>query len=360
MALLLGTALLGTACRAVDQVDSYAESGPVDTATTVPSAVTKMPLVTYDGSGQVVHPDYLKPVQPWTHRPKYLAATPYPFSNQRLENPTLYSGSDGMHWNVAPGTPNPVVSTNTGFLSDPDIVYANLRNEIFLYYRQNSDSDRVYLTHSENGTSWQQPVRVLSARSFTMLSPSVVRRNSGDWLMWSVNATGGCDGPTARVEMRRSTDGISWSAPAPVTMNFTGAYPWHIDVQWIPTRREYWALVPVKVAGTCITQSLYLARSPDGVQWTTLPNPVMRAGAVTEFRDIVYRSTFAYDPSADNVTLWVSGARFTGSVFEWSTAALRRPRSWLFDPVARAQVAAPAPYQRSLIDSLFVPPALPD
>jgi len=246
-----------------------------------------------------------------------------------------------MTWSVAHGTPNPLTKTLVGYLSDPDIVYASSRNTLYMYYREVSDSDYIHVIESTNGTSWNAGVRIFAAPLTSALSPAVVRRSHDEWLMWTVNADSGCHGPRAKVELRRSADGMVWSDPEPVDMDLHGYSAWHIDVQWIPTRDEYWALVPVKTGGSCATRQLFIATSPDGITWTTAPNAVARAGASEQFRDIVYRSTFAYDPSADAINFWLSGARMVGDKFIWSTAAMRRSRSDVFFHTESVGDAAP-------------------
>jgi hypothetical protein len=69
----------------------------------------------------------------------------------------------------------------------------------------------------------------------------------------------------------------------------------------------------------------------------------VRRGAIPEFADVVYRATFAYDPQRDVVSLWHSGARFTGRGYEWHAAFERRQRADLFETVARMDAAAAAP-----------------
>jgi hypothetical protein len=349
-------ATVSAACRrGPDAVTAVNNDVTTDTAMNVPASIKLFSIATYDGSGQAVHPDFSAPIRPWSHRPRYLAITPYPNGNTKFENPSLYSGTDGMTWTVARGTPNPLVFPKAGYLSDPDVVYANTRNELFLYYRQLSDSDRIYMIRSKNGTDWDMPAQLFATPQFGALSPAVVRRAHGNWLMWTVSADSGCRGPRAHTELRRSTDGMTWSDPEPVSMDLHGYSPWHLDVQWLPSRGEFWALVPVKTYGTCATRALYLATSPDGVTWNTLPNAVARAGATWEFRDVIYRSTFAYDATSDQVTLWFSGARMVGESFVWSTAAVRRLRTELFSTVARGNMLQPHERRRE-VDELFQPP----
>jgi hypothetical protein len=109
--------------------------------------------------------------------------------------------------------------------------------------------------------------------------------------------------------------------------------PWHLDVQWIPSRNEYWMVFNGKNSSSCGTTALYFATSPDGVTWKTEAEPMLVAGDIPALRDIVYRTTFEYDPSTDRVTLWYSGARKDSTGLHWRTVARRMARKALFAKV---------------------------
>ncbi|MBW7933493.1 MAG: hypothetical protein H3C62_07760 [Gemmatimonadaceae bacterium] len=297
----------------------------------VPEAPVVIPFHTYDGSGETVHPDFAAPVSPWRRQLYYLAITPDPSGNEAFENPSLYASTDGVSWSGAPGAPHPIVRPRAGHLSDPDLVHASKRGQLFLYYREASDSDRIYMTRSSDGAKWHPPEPMLTAALNSALSPAVVRRAADDWWMWSVDAGTGCMGLRTQVEVRRSSDGVTWSVPRAVSLDGVGGtFPWHLDVQWIESRGEFWALFPVKAPGTCATTALFVATSRDGLTWETLPAPVLTAGVIPALRDIVYRSTFHFDPRTDEMTIWASGARLDPYGLRWSTVALRRSRQAFF------------------------------
>jgi hypothetical protein len=98
--------------------------------------------------------------------------------------------------------------------------------------------------------------------------------------MWSVNSNVGCTAATTSVELRRSTNGLAWSPPQQVMLSLPGMFVWHIDVQWIPSLGQYWALFNAKVAGNCSTPALYLATSADGVTWHPVWSIVSQAEGV--------------------------------------------------------------------------------
>jgi hypothetical protein len=312
--------------------------------------VRVLALSTYEGSGEAVHPDYVAPPAPWPVARKYLVVTPFAGGRRTNENPSLFVGVNGIRWWPDRRTPHPLVTPGFGYLSDPDIVYDPQTVELILYYRHVTSDNIIYQIRSSDGQNWSEPVEVLREYGSRIVSPAVVRRSATEWLMWSVDASaGGCEATWATVELRRSTDGVSWSEPQRLELGKDGlTSPWHLDVQWIPSRQEYWALYNPKSPGSCGTRSAMLATSRDGVEWTSFPSPVLSARAIPEFNDIVYRSTFSYDPRRDIVTFWFSGARVTRTgVVVWSTATQKRNRALLFTDLS----LEPPPELRALPSS---------
>jgi hypothetical protein len=280
-----------------------------------------LPMSTYDGSGQMVHPDFVRLPTAWSGDPLRLVATPYPGGNAHFENPSLYTGSTGTIWDVPSGVQNPLVRPVAGYLSDPDVVFDPDAQELRIYYRRVTNENEIWMIHSADGIHWSPPVLTAHASNHMIISPSIVRRSPSEWLMWSVNGgTAGCGGASTSVELRRSVDGVSWSSPERVTLSDPDGFAWHIEVEWIPSRSEYWALYPVKKAGSCRTDRLRLATSTDGLQWRSYPSPVLRSGVSEQLKDIVYRSSLEYDATSATVVLWYSGAMLDHGRYAWHLA----------------------------------------
>jgi hypothetical protein len=305
---------------------------------------------TYDGSGQVVHPDVVTFDQPWNGHLLWNALTPYPNSATQFENPSLFASDDGDHWDIPEGVHNPLTRTNRGYLSDPDMLFDDKSGEMWLYYREVQNvrlvngkiqhlADHVWRTTSTDAVNWSAPRRVTSDTGRFVVSPSIAKMPEGGFSMFQVEATGdGCSSKTNRIVRRHSTDGLVWSRPVAVSLVQTGFIPWHMDMQYIPSRGEYWALIAAYApARGCMTTSLFLATSTDGMTWKTYPTPVLAPGEIAQFGAAVYRSTFSYKPETDSLTIWYSGARVakTGkkgkpAAFAWSAAVSHSTGAALF------------------------------
>jgi hypothetical protein len=304
------------------------------------SAIRLLSLATFDGSGQAVHPDAAVTPVTWGSSETELFATPYPFGDASKENPSLYSRRSALEWLVPPGVMNPIARPSAGYLSDPDEVFNPETNELWLYYRAVNTENEIFLIRGGAPTIWSEPTRVVHGINHTVVSPTVVRRGQGDWLMWSVNSgTSGCSGPSTSVELRLSNDGINWSDPTMTDLAEPEGFAWHIDVQWIPSRGEFWAIYNVKIPGSCTTSALHFAKSVDGLHWQVQPGPVLSRGVIPAFEDIVYRASLLYDQRSDEITLWYSGARYEDGRYIWRIAT---ESLGLLDFLARVSTPLPA------------------
>jgi hypothetical protein len=317
-----------------------------------------MDLDTPDHSGQTVHPDYVGMPTSWAAAAAYLVLTPYRYGDGNLEDPSLFAGDGSFAWHRPPGVKNPLVMPDTGYLSDPDALYVPESKELWIYFRAVDELNEIQLIKSRDGVHFSEPEKILTRANHTLVSPSIVRRGPMDWEMWVVNANVGCGAASTSVDRRTSSDGVHWSLPAPVHLAQPGYTPWHIDVQWIPSLDQYWALYNVKTPGNCNTPAVYLATSADGVHWTTYPSPVLAHGVIPEFQDIVYRSTFAYDSASDGVSLWFSGAQYQDPHFVWRSAYQHRTRAKLFAMIAQqpASGAVADKYPRRRVPPLMDAP----
>src|SRR5215207_7639800 len=143
-------------------------------------APTLVPAVTYDGSGEIVHPDAAVFPRRWQGKRYWITATPYPGGNPKYENPSIYHGESSREMTVPVGVANPIVAPpSIGYLSDPDIVHDAERDELRMYYRQTAEeSDQLFLVTSRNGVQWSPAHLIVSDVRYSLISPAVVRESA--------------------------------------------------------------------------------------------------------------------------------------------------------------------------------------
>ena len=326
---------------------------PLDTAVVVTTP-------TYERSGQAMHPDFAAAPAWWPNRGSYLAMTPYPGGDFSRENPSLLVSGDPVRWREITGGPTPIVFPKRGYLSDPDIVFNPEARELWMYYRYVGDENVIELVRSTDGRAWSAPEDVIHGANHTIVSPSVVRRGPNDWRMWVVNpGPAGCTSPGTRIDVRDSRNGREWTAPRRVTFPSPGPgyTPWHIEVQWIPSRQEYWAVFNAKTAGNCGTTALFLSTSADGETWATRSTPLLIAGDIAALSTIVYRTTFSYNAASDVITFWYSGAGTRDAKsgkLPWHTVVERRRREEVFARTGGRSIYSGQPIPPTI--ALPVPP----
>lgn len=273
---------------------------------------------TYEGSGQVVHPDVIRGGPDGS---LWMALTPYPDSREKYENPSVYRSRDGFQWAeparlVNPVVPRPPVDHN----SDPDIVFAAGRFHLFYLESQRREFvsvneagrragvtldwnlQRLRVLRSADGIDWSDPETViewqLDSEPF-WLSPAVVR--VGDrWRLYLVDRASGV---------------IAWSeADSPrgfgppggiLETGLDGVRPWHLDV--FPVEGGWAALVcGIRSEDAELRDTaLWIGASADLGRWTFRPSPLLDAARDTLGVTHVYRSTGLTERGV--LAVWYSG-----------------------------------------------------
>lgn len=261
-------------------------------------------MLTYEGSGQAVHPDVVYFPDGWHGFAYWMAMTPHPFDTAERENPSILASHDGLDWVIPSGVRNPVVARPPcDHNSDPDLVYNPDTDELLLYYTEvrrseycgaGTNENFVKLVRSTDGVNWTEPQTVMS---FDLdiypvyVSPSVVYRD-GQFQMWMASNTNALIHTTSR-------DGVTWS---PVEELAQAPRLWHVDVVYVEPKAEYWMLfVDSPLSGAI----LGLATSQDGLAWSSCQAPVLTPSLSWD-NDRIYRSTFLYEEGIDLLRIWYS------------------------------------------------------
>lgn len=290
------------------------------------------PLVipTYEGSGQLVHPDIFFFPEGWNEWEYWMAFTPYPFEKGKYENPSIAASHDGLLWQVPDGLVNPIDSTTHYVNCDPDLSYNSLTKELLLYYVDRGLKESfLKISVSKNGKEWSIPKEILTTSNF-FVSPAVVsvkdKGGKENFLMWSIR-TNGWAATSSIIEFRESSDGFIWCEPETLTIDMPGKVLWHMDVDYIHDFQEFWSLLccydsmsiydfppPVWIESDSVKSEknipteLYLARSKDGKNWKFYSKPALIPPRDGWDSERIYRSTFLYDSLDARIRIWYSAS----------------------------------------------------
>jgi hypothetical protein len=318
--------MLGLVMSCTDAGES-APTAPASATTTRASALGSafvvepalMTVPTYDGSGQAVHPDVVAFDTPWHGARYWLTMTPYPKSDQKLENPSILESDDGVTVEVPSGLKNPVIApprNSKNYNSDPELLYEPQTDRLVLFDRLvEKKTNTIHVSTSRDGITWTPTRAPFWEHYHQAVSPTVASRPDGAALMWYVNAgKKGCMASSTDVMMRTASDksglivDTRWMGPSRTDLKIPGYVIWHIKARWIPSKAEYWMLISAFPANKngCHTDDLFFARSSDGVHWNAYPEPVLRHEDRNWTAAAVYRSSFLYDADSDELRMWIS------------------------------------------------------
>ena len=296
--------------------------------TALVNAKAPLKTPTFDGSGQAIHPDIVYFAKGWNGYKYWMAMTPYPGSNDQLENPQLLASNDGLSWVApvglkAPLAPAPPCDHN----NDTEMIYNPVADELWVYYqdtrraaRCGAHKSKPYYNHNyvqlirvgRSGGKWTvtKPSPAVDqdlSKETLLLSPSVVRRSATVWYLWMSDVNN-------KAYRFTSTDGIKWTNKKQVTITDK---TWHLNVEWVPSKSEYWMLSDYPTS----KGNMRWATSKDGLTWTTFPGLVLERRPAAWDANL-YRGCFIYDPAKDLLRVWYSAYKTGPTV--WRTGHTQR------------------------------------
>lgn len=133
-----------------------------------------IPLETYDGANETVHPSVVNCGKLWNGYKYYLADTPFANNNLDIENPSIWGSNDGLNFVVPAGVTNPIVPGTRN--PDPELYFDAEADIMYCFWQQNGTTD-IYETHSSDCINWSTPKSVLTKVPGTVnvASPCVVK-----------------------------------------------------------------------------------------------------------------------------------------------------------------------------------------
>ncbi|MEP6591154.1 MAG: hypothetical protein ABJC19_08215 [Gemmatimonadota bacterium] len=323
-------------------------------------AATRLVIPTYDGSGQAVHPDVVRFAAPWHGWEYWMAFTPYPKSDQAMENPSLAVSHDGVRWEVPADLVNPLIAAPTeGYNSDPDLSYDAGLDRLVLIYRTVTGGENLIRTISSgDGRDWTLPRLAFRRKNHGIVSPTVASRPNAPPSVWYVDAGNRkCRARITRVLMQegpgmhaleQAQPEVGWGATQSVGLVQPGFSVWHLDVIWVAERSEYWAIYPANRNFSCRGRELFFARSRDGISWTTYRTPVLRRRDADWMGASLYRGSLLYDAKRDVIRIYFS-ASAPGSIWQigYMEYRVKDFLAGLENGAGAASVAMPRPAQNA-------------
>lgn len=262
-------------------------------------ATTPLITPTYDGSGQTTHPSVLYFPKAWNGYKFWMAHSPYPFSNEFNENPSIIASNDGVNWVEPYNISNPLdmvsfeESKRFFHYSDPALVFNNHTNEIECWYRfsKTGKVEQIFRRKTKDGRTWTKREKVLDQSKNKpidmILSPSIVYEN-GEYKMWSVSLK------PNRVEFRTSKDAVRWSKPETQYIKLPdNILPWHIEVKLIDN--EFLMLLNCLNASKkdINTKFLMSSSSKDGANWDDFSYSILPNKDPNKWNGkMIYKSSF--------------------------------------------------------------------
>lgn len=249
----------------------------------------RLTIPTYDGSNQATHPDVLVERDATGAATVTMAMTPYPFSDNKLENPSLVVSHDGMAFAPLPGAPAPLVPPPPhDHNDDPDLRRDPRTGEYELLYLESLRPERqiVVALRSRDKVHWTRRDAItydLTHPGPFIVSPTAIDDGGRTYLFY-------VDTVTYVISVLVSSDGVTWDAAraTPVALDLGGIKPWHIDV----FRGDTGFGMLISGFDTAFAhQDLYLATSPDLVTWRLRREPLLDHRDPALGVETLYRST---------------------------------------------------------------------
>lgn len=281
---------------------------------------TVLKFETFDGSGQLVHPDILF-VNNNSDKAFYLVATPYPNFDNKNENPSIYKSLDGINFFEPVKSINPLVPTPVyGHNDDPDMWFNSIANVFNIQYLETMrpDSQNLVLLSGKPGEIWEKKTLIhynLKKGEKFIVSPSIINENNSSKILFYVAKDYDKKGHN-RVEYLVCKK-KKWKKKKHVVPEIetpAGFTPWHVDVvksgeKFYMLLDGFWGNEPVWGEKDINKYTLLLATTNDINKWTVSPvNIVDCTGAPDKECRYIYRSTSMV--SGNIMAIWYSYVTF--------------------------------------------------
>jgi hypothetical protein len=262
----------------ISLIESVAASSPLTTPT-------------YDGSGQAVHPSVYDSGTGniWNGHRYWMAMTPFPAQNAKLENPSILVSDDGNTWSVPDGLTNPVVPySGSGHNFDPFLYFEN--DILYLFWMEAIGTARnIFVLSSTDGITWSDKATIFTSDSsaHNLVAPSIIKVGS-TYYLYAVDLV-----PTPDIFVRYSCATLTgtYASAQTCVVNYPRTV-WHANVKYVNS--VYYAYFNDSLNG-CFMYSA------DGVTWNAT---VVLPYNVGVWDKTLYAGSIL--PTANGFDLWYS------------------------------------------------------
>lgn len=232
-------------------------------------------IPTYDAAANVTHCNYVYFDTAWNGYKYWAVFTPYP--SESRENPSIIASNDGETWAEPPGITNPIDLLNTGdpYNSDPDIVYVESEDKLYVIYRTTNvagDTQVIKYKTSSDGVTWSSATNIQSGVFQTASSFSFVLRGT-TWYMWYVDTQGGAAADYEVYLKTSSSLATIWAESAQLcTISDvpSGYHNWQFCIIYDSVLRQYVGAMVFTLQGVVPNNGgiIHMMTSTNGTNWT--------------------------------------------------------------------------------------------
>lgn len=266
------------------------------------------PLRIEDDYGEQVHPDVLYVPGGFCGWEYWMAYTPYPRGDDRVENPMIRVSQDGLQWERHPTIPEPVVPPpvdKNRHHADPELVYH--KGVLYIVYMTTERcTGETWFSVLSTGDvkTWNEPKQFL--HNFWGCCPTLVVEQD-IWQMWFVELNTHVRGATAGIYYCVGQNLFNLAERRTCALEIPNHTPWHIDVQ--RTDAGYEALVAAFPKGMDNSRTrLFHMVSEDGISFRPMANiRLLRPSILGWDNRAIYRSCFLKDTKG-SYRIWYSAS----------------------------------------------------
>jgi hypothetical protein len=262
-------------------------------------------IPTYEKTSQAVHPDIL--FSPKDNPCFIMAFTPYPFSYDEYENPSILVSHDGIHFFEEFKQINPLVKRpKKDHNNDPDIFYYENKWNILYLETQRPEKQNLVLLDSVNRHIWHSRIihtDYLLTGDPLIVSPAFISTITNDYIFYV-----DISNPRHEIQFVLVKKGFvpDFNKKEKIILDFGVLNPWHIDI--IKDNSIFYMLI------CCVNNNnknkkytLYIAKSKDIYTWKLSKKEVLN-NCYRSTGFIINRDIYIYYSKQNNISsVWEIG-----------------------------------------------------